>query len=85
MAFTLHDSWEPESPLKRSLPTGASKPGLEARRGEIVVVKHVNGAFFGTDLEMFWPYLRNRVTTYADLRPELVGAVEQLLDFVTPV
>jgi nicotinamidase-related amidase len=50
LAFTLHDSWEQESPLKRSLPTGASKPGLEPRRDEIVVVKHVNGAFFGTDL-----------------------------------
>jgi nicotinamidase-related amidase len=52
VAFTLHDSWERDSPLKRSLPTGASKPGLEARLGEIVVVKHVNGAFFGTDLEI---------------------------------
>ena len=30
----------------------------------------------------FWPRLRNRVRTYADLRPELVGAVERLIDFV---
>lgn len=37
----------------------------------------------GTDVATFWPRLRNRVTSYADLRPELVGAVEQLLDFVT--
>ena len=37
----------------------------------------------GTDIETFWPRLRNRVRTYADLRPELVGAVEQLIDFVT--
>jgi hypothetical protein len=37
----------------------------------------------GTELEGFWPRLRNRVSTYADLRPELVGAVEQLIDFVT--
>ena len=36
----------------------------------------------GTDLATFWPRIRNKVTTYADLRPELVGAVEQLLDFV---
>ncbi len=36
----------------------------------------------GTDLATFWPRLRNRVNTYADLRPELVGAVEQLIDFV---
>lgn len=37
----------------------------------------------GTTLDGFWPRLRNRVSTYADLRPELVGAVEQLIDFVT--
>jgi hypothetical protein len=37
----------------------------------------------GTDLHTFWPRLRNRVKTYADLRPELVGPVEQLIDFVT--
>ena len=37
----------------------------------------------GTDLATFWPRLRNRVTSYADLTPELVGAVERLIDFVT--
>lgn len=31
----------------------------------------------------FWKHLRNRVKNYADLRPELVGAVERLIDFVT--
>jgi hypothetical protein len=31
----------------------------------------------------FWKHLRNRVASYADLRPELVGAVEELIDFVT--
>jgi hypothetical protein len=36
----------------------------------------------GTDVAGFWPRLRNRVRTYADLRPELVGAMERLLDFV---
>jgi len=36
----------------------------------------------GTDVATFWPQLRNRVSTYADLRPELVGAVERLIDFV---
>lgn len=40
-------------------------------------------AALGTDVRGFWPRLRNRVTTYVDLRPELVGAVEQLIDFVT--
>ena len=36
----------------------------------------------GVPFDGFWPRLRNGVTTYADLRPELVGAVEQLIDFV---
>ena len=39
-------------------------------------------AALGTDLAGFWPRLRGRVRTYADLRPELVGAVERLVDFV---
>lgn len=52
VAFTLHDSWEVDSPLKLALPTGAPLPGLEPRDSEIVVVKHVNGGFFGTDLEI---------------------------------
>jgi hypothetical protein len=37
----------------------------------------------GADPRTFWPQLRNRVQTYADLRPELVGAVERLIDFVS--
>ena len=32
----------------------------------------------------FWKQLRNRVTTYRDLEPSLIGAVEQLIDFVAP-
>jgi Protein of unknown function (DUF3097) len=36
----------------------------------------------GADAATFWPHLRNRVHSYADLRPELVGAVERLIDFV---
>jgi Protein of unknown function (DUF3097) len=38
----------------------------------------------GVSLSDFWPHLRNRVRTFVDLRPELVGAVEQLIDFVAP-
>jgi hypothetical protein len=40
-------------------------------------------AALGVPLDGFWPRLRNRVSTFADLRPELVGAVEQLIDFVS--
>lgn len=36
-----------------------------------------------SDTGAFWKRLRNQVTTYADLEPTLVGAVEQLIDFVT--
>ena len=36
----------------------------------------------GVPFEGFWPRLRNQVRSFADLRPELVGAVEQLIDFV---
>ena len=39
-------------------------------------------AALGVPFDGFWPRLRNRVNTFADLRPELVGAVEQLIDFV---
>ena len=41
-------------------------------------------AALGADPVNFWPRLRNRVRSFADLRPELVGAVEQLIDFVVP-
>ncbi len=41
-------------------------------------------AALGEPLEGFWPRLRNRVSSYADLRPELVGSVERLIDFVAP-
>lgn len=37
----------------------------------------------GVPLDGFWPRLRNRITSYADLEPELVGAVERLIDFVS--
>ena len=37
----------------------------------------------GVPFEGFRPRLRNSVRSYADLRPELIGAVERLIDFVT--
>jgi nicotinamidase-related amidase len=49
--FTLHDSREKASPLKLSLPTGASLPGLEPHPGERVLIKDVNSAFLGTGLQ----------------------------------
>ena len=40
-------------------------------------------AALGVPFDGFWPLLRNQVHSFADLRPELVGAVEQLIDFVS--
>ena len=40
-------------------------------------------AALGVEVDGFWPKLRNRVRSYADLEPELVGAVERLIDFVS--
>ena len=50
--YTQHDSREAASPLKLDLPTGAFIPALAPRADEEVVVKSVNGGFFGTDLEL---------------------------------
>jgi len=36
-----------------------------------------------TDIAAAWQRILGRVTTYADLEPELLGKVEQLIDFVT--
>jgi hypothetical protein len=40
-------------------------------------------AALGVAFDGFWPKLRNQVQTFADLEPELVGAVERLIDFVS--
>ena len=36
-----------------------------------------------TDIAAAWQRILGRVSTYADLEPELLGKVEQLIDFVT--
>jgi hypothetical protein len=36
-----------------------------------------------SDPRRFWPDLLGRVDSYRDLDPSLVGAVEELIDFVT--
>ncbi|MGR3492659.1 MAG: isochorismatase family protein [Shimia sp.] len=52
IAFTRHDSREPDSPLKLSLPSGAQLAGLETTPEDIVVEKDVNSGFIGTNLEI---------------------------------
>ena len=52
VAFTQHDSQEPDSPLKLSLDTGKQIEGLEILPEDIAVQKDVNSAFVGTSLEI---------------------------------
>ena len=52
VAFTRHNSIEPDSPLKLSLPTGEQLDGLEIAASDIVVQKDVNSGFIGTPLEV---------------------------------
>ena len=51
VAFTRHDSNEPDSPLKFALPGGDQLPGLDPQPGDIVVEKSVNSGFIGTPLD----------------------------------
>ncbi|MEL6648038.1 MAG: isochorismatase family protein [Pseudomonadota bacterium] len=52
VAFSQHDSIEPDSPLKLSLETGQQLLGLEIESGDVAVQKNVNSAFLGTSLEI---------------------------------
>jgi len=53
------------------------KEGVCARVGPAL------GAGCADDPRLFWKRLLGSVTTWTDLEPPLVGAVEQLIDFVT--
>jgi len=50
--FTFHNSREAASPLKLTLDSGRSMPGLEPLPSERVIVKDVNSGFTGTELEL---------------------------------
>lgn len=51
VVHVVHDSQEPDSPIKRHLPGGVIKDAVAPQPGEPVVVKRVNSAFIGTDLD----------------------------------
>ena len=46
-----HLSRLPDSPLRASHPGSAIKDAVQPQAGEVLVCKHVNSAFIGTDLE----------------------------------
>jgi nicotinamidase-related amidase len=47
-----HDSAEPNSTLRPGQPGNRFRPGFEPQEGEELVVKSVNSAFIGTDLDL---------------------------------
>ncbi len=52
VAFTRHDSIEPNSPLKISLESGQQLDGMEIAPHDIQVTKSSNSGFVGTPLEL---------------------------------
>ncbi|MGI9481677.1 MAG: cysteine hydrolase family protein [Hyphomicrobiales bacterium] len=50
--FVVHDSTEPGSLFKLSLPTGKIIEKVAPKEGELVIEKSANSAFIGTDLEL---------------------------------
>ena len=50
---TQHDSTEPNSPLRLSLPGGRIKEQAAPIQGETVIVKDVHSAFIGTRLSLY--------------------------------
>lgn len=46
-----NDSWEPNSPLRSEKPGNAIKDIVKPLEGEPLIIKTVNSAFIGTDLE----------------------------------
>jgi hypothetical protein len=76
------DVWAGIRPSVLGLDTWPDVPRTDPA-GRPIEWKHGLCQALGVPLDGFWPRLRNAVTTYADLRPELVGAVERLVDFVT--
>ena len=76
------DVWEGVRPQVIGIDRWPQVPRIAA--GRQVPWKEGVCAALGADPLTFWPRLRNRVRSFADLRPELVGAVERLIDFVAP-
>ncbi len=75
------DVWAGIRPKVLGLDEWPEVPRRDERGGDVPWKEGLCAAL-GVPFDGFWPRLRNQVNTFADLRPELVGAVEQLIDFV---
>jgi hypothetical protein len=72
------DVWAAVRPAVAGIPAWPNVPrGVPWKEGVLAALRVDVGP------GVFWKQLLGRVRTYADLDPALVGAVEQLIDFVT--
>ena len=70
------DVWQAVKPSVLGIPAWPHVPVGEDWKAGVC-------ARLGVDAATMWPRIRAAVRSYADLEPALVGAVEQLIDFVT--
>ena len=78
------DIWAAIKPRVIGIPAWPEIPkGQSWKDGICAQVGPALGAGADTDPRLFWKRLVGSVTTWTDLEPPLVGAVEQLIDFVT--
>jgi hypothetical protein len=76
------DVWQSVKPSRLGMEPGRSSPG--ARRGRSASPRSLGWPHSTQrDLAMAWRQILSSVQTYADLEPELLGRVEELIDFVT--
>jgi hypothetical protein len=76
------DIWQSVKPARIGIKAWPSIPrGIEWKHGicQALGWPHEDQA----DIARAWQRILSRVETYADLEPELLGRVEQLIDFVT--
>ncbi|WP_348787628.1 DUF3097 domain-containing protein [Leifsonia sp. NPDC080035] len=76
------DIWQAVKPARVGLAAWPSIPrSIEWKHGicEALGLPHASQA----DIARAWKLILSRVSTYSDLEPELLGRVEQLIDFVT--
>jgi hypothetical protein len=72
------DIWQAVRPSAAGIPAWPTVPrGTPWKEGVCAALG------WGSDTGSAWRALRGRVTDYTDLEPELLGRVEELIDFVT--
>jgi hypothetical protein len=76
------DIWQAVKPQRLGMAAWPNVPRhIEWKRGacQALGLRHANQA----DIAAAWRHIRSRVRDWNDLEPELIGKVEELIDFVT--